>query len=171
MKRVLNGKLVELTPSEIAAMEAERCRFDMIEKFRPLSEYEVSKMIITAQINNLSVDDNTALRMVEFYPEWTENTAYTVGFKTQRSGMLWRCVQAHTSVTGWEPENAASIWEQINETHAGIMDDPIPYSGNMTLENGKYYMQDYTIYLCNRDTINPVYNNLADLLGLYVEMV
>ena len=49
--------------------------------------------------------------------------------------------------------------------------DPIPYSGNMALESGKYYIQDYTIYLCTRDTGNPVYNPLADLVGLYVERV
>lgn len=40
----------------------------------------------------------------------------------------------------------------------------------MALENGLYYMQDYTIYLCTRDTVNPVYNPLADLVGLYVEV-
>ena len=40
----------------------------------------------------------------------------------------------------------------------------------MALESGKYYIQDYVIYLCNRGTINPVYNPLADLVGLYVEV-
>lgn len=53
----------------------------------------------------------------------------------------------------------------------GTLADPIPYSGNMALESGKYYIQDYVIYLCNRDTINPVYNPLAELVGLYVETV
>ena len=40
----------------------------------------------------------------------------------------------------------------------------------MALESGKYYMQDYAIYLCIRDTVNPVYNPLADLVGVYVEV-
>ena len=116
-------------------------------------------------------DDNTALRMLSFYPEWSPNTAYTAGFKVQRNGKLWRVVQAHTSQVGWEPENAASLWEQINETHSGTMDDPIPYDGNMALTDGMYYVQDYVIYLCFRDTGNPVYNPLAELVGLYVEVV
>ena len=38
------------------------------------------------------------------------------------------------------------------------------------LESGKYYLQDYVIYRCTRDTINPVYNALADLVGIYVEV-
>ena len=56
----------------------------------------------------------------------------------------------------------------IDETHAGTQEDPIPYSGNMELENGKYYSQDGVIYLCNRDTEIPVYQELKDLVGLYV---
>ena len=59
----------------------------------------------------------------------------------------------------------------INETNAGTKEDPIPYSGNVALESGKYYSQDGVIYLCNRDTEIPVYQALKDLVGLYVEEV
>ena len=96
---------------------------------------------------------------------------YSTGYKVQYGGKLWRVLQAHTAQAGWEPENTASLWEQINETHAGTADDPIPYSGNMALESGKCYVQDYVIYICTRDTVNPVYNALAELVGLYVEIV
>ena len=135
----------------------------------PLTESEVSRMLIAQQINTLTVDDNTALRMVAFYPEWADNAEYTIGYKVQRNGKLWRCIQAHTSQTGWEPENAASLWTEICESHAGTLEDPIPYSGNMALESGKYYMQDGKVYRCTRDTGNPVYNALSELVGLYVE--
>ena len=128
-------------------------------------------MLIPQQINTLSVDDNTALRMVEFYPTWAAGTTYTVGYKVQHGGKLWRVVQAHTSQAGWEPENVASLWTEICETHDGTIDDPIPYSGNMVLEAGKYYSQSGKTYLCNRDTGNPVYNALADLVGIYVTEV
>ena len=171
MKKYVNGQYIELTPEEITTMKAEQTRHELMEKSRPFTAEEVSRMVITNTINTLAVDDNTALRMMDFYPEWTANTAYSAGFKVQQSGKLWRAVQAHTSQVGWEPENASSLWEQINETHAGTQEDPIPYEGNMALENGKYYMQDYVIYLCNRDTVNPVYNALADLVGVYVEKV
>lgn len=138
---------------------------------RPLSQAEISKKIIEQQINTLSVDDNTALRMRSFYPEWAENTAYAVGYKVQYNGKLWRVVQAHTAQVGWQPTNAPSLWEQINEIHDGTIDDAIPYDGNMALVNGKYYTQNDVIYLCIRDTVNPVYHALAELVGLYVEGV
>ena len=135
----------------------------------PFTESEVSRMLIAQQINTLTVDDNTALRMTEFYPEWAADTEYTAEYKAQSNGKLWRCIQAHTSQTGWEPENAASLWTEICESHAGTLEDPIPYSGNMALESGKYYMQDGKVYRCIRDTGNPVYNALSELVGLYVE--
>lgn len=138
---------------------------------RPMSQNAVTSKLIAQQINTLNVDDNTALRMREFYPKWAENTAYSVGYKVQRNGKLWRVLQAHTSQATWEPENAASLWEQINENHDGTIDDAIPYGGNMALVNGLYYTQNDVIYLCIRDTVNPVYHKLSDLIGLYVNEI
>ena len=170
--RIYDGKTYrDMTDEEIAAIEAEAARFEAAERTRPLTESEVSRMLIAQQINMLEVDNNTALRMVEFYPEWAENAEYTAEYKVQRNGKLWRCIQAHTSQTGWEPENAASLWTEICESHAGTLEDPIPYSGNMALESGKYYSQDGKVYRCIRDTGNPVYNALSELVGLYVEEV
>lgn len=164
-----NGTYRDMTPEEIADMKAE-ARLAAIEQKRiPLTESEVLAMLIPMQINALEVDDNTALRMLEFFPGWAAGVAYTTGYKVQHGGKLWRCVQAHTSQPGWEPENAQALWAEICESHAGTEDDPIPYSGNMALESGKYYIQDGFVYRCTRDTINPVYNALADLVGLYVE--
>jgi hypothetical protein len=167
-----NGRktVAELTPEEITAIEKEKSKVELMEKSRPLSAEEVSRMLITAQINTLAVDDSTALRMLEFYPEWTAGTVYVVGFKVQRNGKLWRVVQGHTAQVGWEPENAASLWEQINENHEGTLDDPIPYEGNMALQNGLYYMQNYEVYLCTRDTVNPVYQPLDELIEIYVSV-
>lgn len=170
--RIYDGKTYrDMTDEEIAAIEAEAARFEAAERTRPLTESEVSRLLIAQQINTLTVDDNTALRMTEFYPEWAVDTEYTIGYKVQRNGKLWRVLQAHTSQAGWEPENAASLWTEICESHAGTLEDPIPYNGNMALESGKYYMQDGKVYRCTRDTGNPVYNALSELVGLYVEEV
>ena len=141
------------------------------ERHRPLTESEALSMLLKQQVNTLEVDDQTAYRMREFYPEWASDTGYTAGYKAQRGGKLWRCRQAHTSQDGWEPENVPALWEELCETHDGSRYDPIPYAGNMALENGKYYSQDGVTYLCNRDTVNPVYNPLRELVGLYVKMV
>ncbi|MFS8096263.1 lytic polysaccharide monooxygenase [Lentzea alba] len=44
---------------------------------------------------------------------WAANTAYAVGATVTYGGSSYKCRQAHTSLTGWEPPNAASLWERI----------------------------------------------------------
>ena len=118
----------------------------------------------------VTLDDETALTGVELFPMWAIGRSYAVGNRVQHGGKLWRCLQAHTGQTGWEPEHVPALWTEICESHAGTLTDPIPYSGNMALEAGKYYSQSGAVYLCTRDTVNPVYSALADLVGLYVEV-
>ena len=171
--RLYDGKYYrDMTVDEITSIESKYALREAYERTRPLTSEEVSAMLIRQQINTLDVDDNTALRMMEFYPEWTSGQAYAAAYKVQYGGNLWRCMQSHTAQSGWEPSTAtASLWEQICESHDGTLADPIPYSGNMALEDGKYYTQDGATYLCTRDTGNPVYNALADLVGIYVDTV
>lgn len=165
------GEHREMSPAEITSMQTEQAKAEAQEKHRPLTESEVMGMLLRQQVNTLEVDDQTAYRMREFYPAWAAGVSYAAGHKVQDSGRLWRCVQAHTTQDGWEPENAPALWEEICETHDGSLYDPIPYDGNMALESGKYYSQGGMTYLCSRDTGSPVYHALRDLVGLYVEEV
>lgn len=171
MKICINGIIRDMTAEEEAQYNEMAAKEAAGAKHRPLGESEVMSMLITAQINTLSVDDATAVRMTAFYPEWAKDTAYTVGYKVQYLGKLYKVIQAHTSQETWTPDITASLYERIDEVHDGSKYDPIPYDGNMTLYNGKYYSQDGVTYLCNRDTGNPVYNKLSELVGIYVEVV
>lgn len=175
MKKMINGVLFEMTAEEIAAMQAEVQKEEAYERTRPLTESEVSHLLIVQQINTLTVDDNTALRMKDFYPAFESVIGQTVkqGFKFTYGDKLWRTEQPEMTIqehyapgTGTE-----SLYSEVCETHAGTLEDPIPYSGNMALESGKYYSQNSKIYRCTRDTGNPVYNALSELVGLYVEEV
>lgn len=48
------------------------------------------------------------------YDEWSaESVAYTLNDIRQYNGLLYRCVQAHTSQATWTPEAAASLWTRI----------------------------------------------------------
>ena len=171
MKIYDNGIYREMTAEEEAQYNEIAARAAAEEKHRPISESEVMSMLIKQQINTLSVDDATAVRMVAFYPEWAKDTAYTVGYKVQYLGKLYKVIQAHTSQETWTPDITASLYTRIDEVHDGTKYDAIPYEGNMTLYNGKYYSQDGVTYLCNRDTVNPVYNKLSELVGIYVEVI
>lgn len=166
-----NGILRDMTAAEVAAMQDAKARVETEKKRRPLSLSEVQEMMVRAQINTLAVDDATALRMVAYYPDWTAGTAYEVGDRLVYNGDLYKVLQAHTAQEAWLPGTGTeSLYTRIDEQHDGTKYDPIPYGGNMALESGKYYIQDDVIYLCTRDTINPVYHRLSELVGLYVEV-
>lgn len=172
MKICENGTIRDMTAEEIADMQEAAAKAETEEKHRPLSLPEVQEMMVRAQINTLAVDDATALRMVAYYPDWTAGTAYAAGDRLVYNGDLYKVLQAHTAQETWLPGTGTeSLYTRIDEQHDGTKYDPIPYSGNMELKNGKYYSQSGKTYLCNRDTGNPVYNALAELVGLYVEKV
>lgn len=42
---------------------------------------------------------------------WQANTAYTVGQLVTYSGKTYKCLQAHTSLPGWEPSNVPALWQ------------------------------------------------------------
>lgn len=172
MKIYENGVIRDMAAEEIAAMQEAAAKAEAEEKHRPLTLPEVQEMMVRAQINTLPVDDATALRMVAYYPDWAAGTAYAAGDRLVYNGDLYKVLQAHTSQDNWLPgAGTESLYTRIDEQHDGSKYDPIPYSGNMALVSGKFYSQSGKTYLCNRDTGNPVYNALADLVGLYVTEV
>ena len=167
MKIYDNGTYRDMTGKEIAAMQAQFCRAALMERSRPLTEAEVSRMVIARQINDLTVDDNTALRMKTFYPTFESIVGQTVeqGFKFTHGDKLWRVLQPGLTIQANYTPGAGteSLYTQVNEIHAGTQEDPIPYEGNLALEEGLHYIQDYTLYRCVRSTGNPVYQPLSEL--------
>jgi predicted carbohydrate-binding protein with CBM5 and CBM33 domain len=44
---------------------------------------------------------------------WAPNTAYAVGNTVTYNGLSYRCLQAHTSLPGWEPPNVPALWARV----------------------------------------------------------
>ena len=119
----------------------------------------------------VSLPNEDALEAVELFPAWAVDTAYAADERIRHGGKLYRCVQAHTSQTEWTPDATPALWTEVALPGDGeTPEHPIAYNNNMALEQGKYYAQNGVVYVCTRDTVNPVYNDLADLVGLYVEV-
>lgn len=136
----------------------------------------VQAAVFVAQMQAQELDDTQALTVKAIYPQWAEVIGQTVkqGFKFLYNDILFKVIQPDGLIIQEQyipGEGTESLYAVINETNAGTQEDPIPYNGNMALENGKYYSQDGVICLCNRDTEIPVYQALKDLVGLYVETV
>ena len=178
MKKCINGVIRIVSADEISAMQAEQTKSELMERTRPLTESEVTRLFIARQINTLEVDDQTALRMRRYYPTFAELVGKTVRQGTKfratdsEDAELYKTIQPDLTIQAHYPPGVGteSLYTRIDETHDGTQYDPIPYDGNMALESGKYYIQDDVVYLCNRDTGQPVYNPLSELVWLYVEV-
>lgn len=137
-----------------------------------MTEWQARRYRAIIEQGAQELSDADALAVKALYPAWAAGTAYAAGDRLVYNGDLYKVLQAHTSQDTWLPGTGTeSLYARIDEQHDGTKYDPIPYSGNMTLEAGKYYSQSGKTYLCNRDTGNPVYNAMADLVGIYVEVV
>lgn len=132
MKKYVNGEFVEMTPEEIEELEEQQKKWEAEEKKRPLREDEVLNMFLTQNIQALAVDDNTALRMIAFYPTWeslceSSYKAKVKGFKFSYGDKLYKTVHDNfTFQSQWVPgQGTSSIYTQIVEAQAGTLEDPI----------------------------------------------
>lgn len=125
-----------------------------------------------------ALTDTMALECKAIYKQWKDlvemAASVDIGYRFLYGTDLFKTEQPRYTFVKHEVPGAVgteSLFSRLDEGHAGTINDPIPYDGNMALEAGKYYSQNGVTYLCTRDTINPVYHALSDLVGLYVEKV
>ncbi|MBR3008342.1 MAG: alpha-amylase [Stomatobaculum sp.] len=61
----------------------------------------------------VSLDDEDALEGVELFPAWKAGEAYAADQRIRHEMKLYRCVQAHTSQAGWEPDKTPALWTEV----------------------------------------------------------
>lgn len=134
-------------------------------------------LTIRAAMDNAAIvlTDEQAVFSKELYPKWEELMGQTVelGFRFRYQDVLYKTIQkSYTFVEHYIPgAGTESLFARIDEAHAGTVEDPIPYEGNMALEEGKHYSQGGVVYRCIWSTGIPVYHPLSELVGLYVEVI
>ena len=148
MKKFVNGEYVEMTAEEIAEQKAQETEREKQEKTRPLSAEEVIHLTLSKTINTMPIEDETALRMVEYFPT-PEATSYSVGDRVQYNGVLYRCLQAHTAQADWNPADAPSLWAKVLIPDPDVIpeweqpESTNPYmKGDKVKHNGKTWISD-----------------------------
>lgn len=93
----------------------------------------------------LSLSDEDALEAVNLFPNWASGVAYAVDARVNYEGILYRCLQAHTSQETWTPTAAPSLWakvlipspdvipewEQPDSTNPYMMGDKVMFEGKV----------------------------------------
>lgn len=133
------------------------------------------------EFKNRGLSAEQMIKHQQFAPKWgidiKEGDSVVKGDKFTYEGKLYAVLQDHTILAHYEPSiNTASLYVEVTPDYndqgeeMGTFENPIPYEGNMVLENGKYYIQNDLVYKCIRDSEIAVYHDLKDLLNLYVEV-
>ena len=125
-----------------------------------------------------SLEDAVALTAVELFPigkELVEKAdKVSKGFRFQHEGKLYRTEQPeYIFVEHYVPGTVGteSLFSLVDVTHSGTKEDPIPFEKNMEIFEGLYYTQYDVLYRCILSSGQPLYHDLALLVGSYVEVV
>lgn len=122
------------------------------------------------------LEDAKALQFMDMYPHWQTDLSVNVDERYQYNGRLYKVIQAHTTQSDWTPDITPALWTVIDVEHSGTLEDPIPAVASMEYVKGKYYIEDGTIYLMNRQGMAEgesivLHYTPSQLVGHYFEVV
>ena len=100
----------------------------------------------------ISLSDKDALEASNLFPNWEINFIYAKDDRVRYEGILYKCLQAHTSQENWNPAASPSLWtkvlipdvniipewEQPDSTNAYMIGDKVTFEGNIyesTIDN------------------------------------
>ena len=94
--------------------------------------------------------DEQALTVPLIYPAWSgDGISYAAGDRVMYGGVLYKCLQAHTSQSTWTPTDAPSLWAKVLIPTPGEIPDweqpssTNPYAkGDKVKHNGKVWISD-----------------------------
>lgn len=118
---------------------------------------EQKARILRQVIENLAennLDDTSALENSELFPNWAPNTTYEVGFRIRYQDILYKCLQTHSSISGWEPINAVSLWAKV------LIPDPEIISDWEQPDSTNPYMKGDKVRHLERIWISDIDNNV-----------
>ena len=76
----------------------------------------VAAITFVSLVEKGDIDEVTATEHANLFEAWVTDKDYAVGkIVTRPNGNLYKCVQAHRSQAGWEPENTPALWNKIGD--------------------------------------------------------
>ena len=84
--------------------------YDLVASLPAMAEYTDPIDVVLPLLT-----DEQAEQVTDLFPAWMPDVSYEVGDRRRYAGRLYRCVQAHTSAVGWEPDVAPALWVRTAE--------------------------------------------------------
>lgn len=113
------------------------------EMIAPAKNYD--RIMVDVAIGYL--DDDEAESVTMLFEDWQTDTVYSVGDRRKYDGLLYRCVQAHTSQADWTPPAVPALWVRTSTEEWPEWIQPTgahdAYSkGDKVSHNGKHWISD-----------------------------
>lgn len=61
-----------------------------------------------------NISDEAALEVITLFPYWKTDEAVAVGDRKQYNGLLYKCIQAHTTQADWQPDITPALWVVVS---------------------------------------------------------
>ena len=127
---------------------------DLEEITSNIEEIDKAKEAIKYSINSLDLSNNDTIKYKDYLPDWNDyiNKSMPKDFKFQYNNQPYQTIQyINVVLENQTPDLVYALYAIINEEHEGTLQDPIPYTQQMSIEKGKYYIQYDVVYLAVQD--------------------
>lgn len=61
-----------------------------------------------------SLSDADALEVPTISPRWEPGKDYKTGDRVEHGGTLYRCIQGHTALADWTPDQTPALWVRVS---------------------------------------------------------
>lgn len=142
----------------------------------PSADDIVSQLKELAQAQVEALSDDEAKKVPALFHLWTDHKqgdSIASGVREWYKGSLYKCITPHNWQSDWAPDVATSLWANVSEESQeadGSREHPFVWESGMISYNGKYYTENGILYLCIRDSGNPLYFPISSLIGTYFQI-
>lgn len=128
-------------------LEVKRAVFKHNQRMKALEKLCLSGAYRAGEI----LDEGELYSVKSSLPCWSEGVKYEPLCAVTYDSRVYKCIQAHTSVSSWVPTDTPTLWELVAPEHEGSLRDPVPAMDGLRYFKDKYYLENDTLYLCVRD--------------------
>lgn len=107
-----------------------------------MTKTQMIKFIRSLKAMREGATDDQALDSPNVYPAWREDKDYNVDDRTIYNDVLYKCLQAHTAQTSWNPADAVSLWaivhreveewvQPVGSVDAYMIGDKVQHNGSI----------------------------------------
>ena len=92
-----------------------------------------------------SQTDEDALQSIELFKHWKADEQVSVGDRLQYNGILYKCVQSHTTQSDWTPDITPALWSVVSVEEWPEWVQPVGaqdayMQGDKVSHNGKHWI-------------------------------